>query len=74
MSKATMNKIVKKLEKEGFDVSKQALGFLDMLNKDGDEETTVKDFVDWYKKEYAKVINGKDVVNYMMYAAHRRGN
>lgn len=65
MVKSGKEIIVEELEKAGFNVSKQALEFLDMLGRDNDKEF-VNEFVEWYNLQYAKNIGGGDVLNFVM--------
>ena len=58
------DKIMKLLEKKGFDISSQAAKFLDFLGRDKDQEL-VNEFVKWYEEKYKKVISGGDVINFI---------
>lgn len=43
------NDIVKVLEKNGFDITKQAIGIMDQLGRD-DDKKFAEEFCEWYKK------------------------
>jgi len=64
MTQEDQDKIMKLLEKKGYNVSSQAAKFLDYLGRENDADL-VKEIVGWYENKYLKTITGSDVMNFV---------
>ena len=69
MVKIGKEEIINILEGKGYDISNQALEYIDALGRENDSDL-VTEFVEWYESYYQKNIGGQDVFNFI---AQRKG-
>lgn len=69
MIKIGKEEIITILEGKGYDISNQALEYIDALGRENDEDF-INEFVEWYESYYQKNIGGQDVFNFI---AQREG-
>ena len=70
--KEKKDKLLKKLEKDGFNISPQAMGMLEQMTSTS-EDKILEEFVQWYKNVY-KNISGSDIVRFFGERGNRLKN